>query len=183
MQIVAHVEDRGRTSGVQPVCVSYRSVPLLKFEAVESDKSPLIEAARELFREYGCELAHEVCLEDFDYEVKALPGKYGPPDGCLLLITYRDQPAACGAFRKAEDGACELKRIYVLPDLRGMGFGRMLTEELLRRAMDQGYRIAKLDTLATMHAAQELYRSLAFTETHRVTVDSGPCLVYMQRRL
>jgi putative acetyltransferase len=156
---------------------------MLTFEAVEKPNAELIEKAKELFREYATEVAADGCFGGFNDELESLPGQYSSPTGCLLLLNLRGQVAGCGAYRHAEDGSCELKRIYVVPDLRGMGFGRMLTEELLKRAVAAGYRRATLDTLTTMHAAHELYRSLAFKESHRVASQTGPGTVYMERDL
>jgi ribosomal protein S18 acetylase RimI-like enzyme len=156
---------------------------MVKFEAVESETDATVELAQELFREYAAELGNVACNADMEQEIVGLPGRYAPPDGCLLLLTFRGMAAACGAYRRAADGSCELKRIYVMPDLRGMGFGRIVTEELLRRALAAGYRRATLDTLTTMHSAQELYKSLAFMETHRVPAEKGPGIVYMERLL
>jgi putative acetyltransferase len=109
------------------------------------------------------------CLDDFEREVASLPGAYGPPGGTLLLAVAdetggRSAAAGCVALRKWDEGACEMKRLYVRPEFRGNGAGRALVEDLIAIAQSMGYQRMLLDTLPSMRPAHELYRSLGFRE-------------------
>jgi putative acetyltransferase len=130
---------------------------------------PAISQARTLFREYAMSPGVEACLQDFEREVALLPGPYGPPAGRLLLALRHgpegyDEPVGCVGLRKLEDGACEMKRLYVRPALRGEGAGRALVESVIVEARALGYRKMRLDTLPIMHEAQILYKRLGFFE-------------------
>jgi len=57
----------------------------VRIEPAESE--PEIAAARELFIEYASALRIDLGFQDFEVEVAALPGRYAPPDGRLLLST------------------------------------------------------------------------------------------------
>ena len=125
--------------------------------------------ARSLFRAYAAEFAGSIaevlCHQGFDAEVAGLPGRYAPPSGCLLLAMEGDIPIGCVALRELGDGTCEMKRLYVTPKYRGRALGRLLVEEVLRRAERMGYRRMVLDSLPEMEGALALYRRHGFVET------------------
>jgi GNAT superfamily N-acetyltransferase len=124
-----------------------------------------IEEARSLFLEYGSSLGFSLCFQSFDEELKNLPGAYGPPSGRLLLVRYGEDAAGCVALRRLELNICEMKRLYVRPDYRGLGLGRMLVERVIAEARSIGYARMRLDTVASaMEDAIALYRRMGFQE-------------------
>ena len=124
-----------------------------------------IESARTLFEEYAASLGFSLCFQNFDQELKNLPGAYAPPDGRLLLATEDDQLAGCIALRKLEPRICEMKRLYVRPTHRATGLGRVLTAAIIDEARKLGYTHMRLDTLpGRMDKAIALYRSIGFVE-------------------
>lgn len=121
-----------------------------------------IDMVRELFEEYERSLGFDLCFQDFSRELAELPGAYAPPGGRLLLVTSGPRPAGCAGIRKIGDDICELKRMYVRPEFRGMKLGRRLALLLINEAKRIGYRTMRLDTIDTMTEAIGLYRSLGF---------------------
>jgi putative acetyltransferase len=130
------------------------------------DTPDLLQATREIFREYAEGLGIDLDFQHFDEELATLPGDYAAPQGALLLAFVDDELAGCGAFRPLPDvdyaNACEMKRLYVRRAFRRFGLGRMLAQALMDRATEAGYSVMLLDTLDDMESARGLYASLGF---------------------
>jgi putative acetyltransferase len=127
-----------------------------------------IESVRQLFREYQRSLDVDLGFQGFDQEVATLPGEYQSPYGSLLLARVHGEPAGCCAMRPLltsdYPNACEMKRLYVKPALRGLRLGRQLVEKILVLAQQAGFSTMLLDTLSDMEAARALYQDCGFVE-------------------
>jgi carbonic anhydrase len=121
--------------------------------------------ARRLVEAYAASLPIDLSFQDFEQEVESLPDHYGAPDGRFIVARRDSAVIGCGALRRFSEPACELKRLYVIPDCRGEGVGRMIVAALIERAHALGYRSMLLDTLPAMSGAQALYSSFGFTRT------------------
>lgn len=128
-----------------------------------------LEATVDLFRTYVESLGIDLTFQDFENEIKSLPEKYAPPTGELLLArNFQGEPIGCVALRAlcpSGSGCCEMKRLYTVPAVRGLGIGRALITAILDIAYTLGYEEIKLDTLPNMVAAMELYKKAGFIET------------------
>lgn len=137
-------------------------------EIVEADSAALIDGAREIFLEYAADLGVDLCFQNFDTELRTLPGDYAPPSGALLLALVDGQLAGCVAMRPLADvdypNACEMKRLFVRRAFRRFGLGRRLAQALMDRARAVGFSNMLLDTLDDMEAARDLYDTLGFED-------------------
>ena len=151
---------------------------------VEATTPPQIEQVRALFLEYAESLGFSLCFQSFDKELAELPGDYAPPDGRLLLAMCGGRAAGCVALHKIGDGICEMKRLYLRPELRGSGAGRALAERIIADARSIGYCRMRLDTVAgRMDAAISLYRRLGFREIAPYRPNPVPGALYMELSL
>ena len=117
---------------------------------------------RELFLEYAASLGFSLCFQGFQQELDELPGKYGSPDGVILLALEQEKLAGTVALRRFDAESAEMKRLYVRPEYRGNQLGRQLAEAVLEAAKRVGYRSVKLDTVPSMKEARALYERMGF---------------------
>jgi GNAT superfamily N-acetyltransferase len=106
--------------------------------------------------------AREVFEFYFSPDKEALPGKYAPPGGCLLLASWSGEPAGCVAFQRLTPQASELKRLFVRPQFRGKHVGQHLVAALIAMAQDAGYGLMRLETVTFMEEAIALYTRFGF---------------------
>ncbi len=112
----------------------------------------------------GQELGIHLDVDSMIEEDMSHIGKYYPPDGCLLIAYEGDEPLGCACVRRIGPDVAEIKRMYVRPEHRRRGIGRVLTEEVVDRARRRGYRVLRLDTPVLFAPANALYRSVGFRE-------------------
>ncbi|MFW6242224.1 MAG: GNAT family N-acetyltransferase, partial [Thermodesulfobacteriota bacterium] len=83
-------------------------------------------------------------------------------------------------LRSIAPGICEMKRLWVAPAFRGRGIGAALVDRVIREARAIGYAKMRLDTLASMKPALELYRSRGFGEIPPYYFNPIPETVYLE---
>jgi putative acetyltransferase len=143
-----------------------------------------IAQARELFLEYAQSLGFSLCFQNFDRELAGLPGDYAPPGGRLLLAEYRGQLAGCVALHQLAPGVCEMKRLYLRPQFRGKGLGRVLAETVIAAARSTSCRKMRLDTVEpVMPNAVAMYRRLGFKEIEPYCANPIEGALYMELEL
>ena len=140
-----------------------------------------IQEARQLFKEYEAGLGISLCFQNFDQELAGLPGDYAPPRGRLLLAREYDQVMGCIALRPLAPAICEMKRLFVRPEYRDRGLGRVLVEAIIEEARKIGYTHLRLDTIADrMDRAVALYRSIGFVEIPPYTENPVDSATFME---
>jgi len=100
-----------------------------------------------------------------DKEVDAMCAAYSRPRAAYFVIE-KDGEVLGGAgiapLDGGEDDVCELRKMYLLTALRGLGAGRAVMQRCLDAARAAGFRRCYLETLAGMAAAQQLYLASGF---------------------
>ena len=91
---------------------------------------------------------------------------FTPPAGVFVVAVDDGADVGCGGIRRIEDGPAgvryEVKHLYLRPETRGRGWGRLLLEDLERRAREWGAAELVLDTHHTLAAAGGLYARSGF---------------------
>jgi GNAT superfamily N-acetyltransferase len=92
------------------------------------------------------------------------PADFAPPGGSFLVGSEDGKPVCCGGIKRLPDGACEIKRMYVVPEARGRGVARELLEALEDEARTLGYAVARLDTGPHQPRAERMYRVAGYAD-------------------
>jgi len=97
-------------------------------------------------------------------ELDSLPVKYAAPLGAMLLVRSAGTVGGCVCLRRIDAEDCEMKRLYVVPTLRGRGLARHLIRGIARLAQQRGYRRMLFDVGWRQVAALTAYRALGCQE-------------------
>lgn len=92
------------------------------------------------------------------------PHELTPPSGLLLVARLRAQPVGCGALKFHGSAPAELKRMWVAPEMRGLGLGRRLLRELEAQARKRRVKVVRLETNGSLTEAIHLYRASGYRE-------------------
>jgi putative acetyltransferase len=100
-----------------------------------------------------------------DPEVGAMSLAYPGGRARYLVVERGGRVVGGGGFAPLAGGeprVCELRKMYFLPELRGLGVGAALLDRLLVEAAEAGFATCYLETLAGMTRARALYESRGF---------------------
>jgi ribosomal protein S18 acetylase RimI-like enzyme len=117
---------------------------------------------KQLFREYTQYLNVDLSYQNYDGELASLPGQYALPDGRLYLATVDGAAAGCIALRKVNETRCEMKRLYVRENFRGLKLGRQLAQKVIDDARTAGFQELVLDTYHFLTNAIRMYEKMGF---------------------
>jgi GNAT superfamily N-acetyltransferase len=80
----------------------------------------------------------------------------------FFVIRYRGVPAGCSGIKLVGTEYGEIKRMYVRPQFRGLGFAKVLLDHLTDHARRHGIGVLRLETGIHQHAAIRLYEQVGF---------------------
>ena len=80
----------------------------------------------------------------------------------FFLLRHDGTPAGCGGVKLFGTAYGEIKRMYVRPQFRGMGFGKLILNHLADYAQANGVKILRLETGIYQREAIALYERLGF---------------------
>jgi GNAT superfamily N-acetyltransferase len=109
-----------------------------------------------------CTAQQAEMLELYEGEADIGPSRdapmFVPPRGIFLVVRDEDGTAvACGGVTRFDETRGELKRMYVQPEARGRGLGKLVLEALERHARELGFASLVLETGDRQEAALGLY--------------------------
>ena len=109
-----------------------------------------------------------VIYDGLDLDGEDMPragaAELSPPGGAFVVGYRQGRPVCCGGVKRLDDRRCEIKKMYLVPELRGQGIARALLHELEATARRLGYDIARLDTGPRQVSARRLYEAEGYAE-------------------
>jgi GNAT superfamily N-acetyltransferase len=96
---------------------------------------------------------------NFDYLI------YLPPDGIFYLVKHNGEFAGMGGLKKISEQEVEIKRMYLRPQYRGKGIGKVMMDKLLAKAKEFNYSTVRLASASFMKSAHKLYEESGFIYT------------------
>lgn len=128
----------------------------------QRDDAPVAAIIRTVMPEFGatgCGFAIN------DPEVDWMSRAYAEPRSAYFVVERRGRVIGGGGVAPllgGEGDTCELRKMYFLPEARGIGAGTAMMACCLRAARDFGFIRCYLETLGGMDAAMRLYERSGF---------------------
>ena len=135
----------------------------LKIRTIQpSDNIQLAVIIRDTLAEFGANRPGTVY---FDSSTDALSELFLAPMSSYFVAESEGKILGGGGIFPTEglpEGTCELVKMYLLPEARGIGLGRTLIEKCLQTAREHGFQKAYLETLTELHLALKIYEKFGF---------------------
>jgi putative acetyltransferase len=127
-----------------------------------SDNPDLALIVRNTLSEFGAANPGTVF---FDPTTDALFELFQTPNSAYFVAEANGKILGGGGIYPTEglpEGTCELVKMYLLPEARGIGLGRTLIEKCLETARENGFQQVYLETLDELHLALKIYAKFGF---------------------
>jgi GNAT superfamily N-acetyltransferase/DNA-binding MarR family transcriptional regulator len=165
-RLVAPLSERQRQQLDEALATADRLLraATMSFDAVDPESADAIWALQQYFAELDRRFP-----TGFD-PGNALRGdapSYRSPNGVFVVVHSDGDPAACGGVQRVDDTTCEIKRMWVRPEWRGVGLGRRLLDHLEQRCRELGAARVVLDTNSVLTEAISMYERAGFRSTER----------------
>ena len=139
-----------------------------------ADATTLIEELESLLApNYPRESRHGLGVEQLIAEAVA-----------FFLIRVGEAPAGCGGIKLFGDDYGELKRMYVRPQFRGLGLGKLMIDHLAAYACERGIALLRLETGIYQREAIGLYERMGFQRVPPFgAYRADPLSIFYEKRL
>ncbi|HLI16679.1 MAG TPA: GNAT family N-acetyltransferase [Rhodanobacteraceae bacterium] len=127
------------------------------------DDAAIAAIIRSVMPEFGADGAG---FAIHDAEVDMMSTVYAQPRSAYFVLEVEGKVLGGGGvapLENAEPDVCELRKMYFLPEARGLGAGKAMIARCMDAARGFGFKRCYLETLTGMDAAQALYRKHGFT--------------------
>lgn len=165
-RLVAPLSQRQRQQLGEALAIADRLLraATASFDAVDPESADAIWALQQYFAELDRRFP-----TGFD-PGNALRGdapSYRSPNGVFVVVHSDGEPVACGGVQRIDETTCEIKRMWVHAEWRGVGLGRRLLDHLEQRCRQLGGVRVVLDTNSVLTEAISMYERAGFRSIER----------------
>jgi len=111
-----------------------------------------------VFDEYGFTLE----AMDYDRDLRDIQGQYLDCGGGFWVLEEDGQVVGCVGMRPVSEALVELRRLYLVPDVRKRGYGRDLIMTAVDWGRARGYPTIELWSDVAFERAHVLYEAAGF---------------------
>ena len=154
-------------------------------EIQKKDNPAIAAIVRDVLMEMG---APKVGTAYADPYLDSLFEVYTVPKSIYFVIE-KDGKIIGGAgvmqLDNSDENICELQKMYLLPEGRGLGLGKSLIDNCIEKAIEFGFESCYIETMAYMEDAQKLYKKVGFYNLDKQLGNTGhsSCQVWMLKKL
>lgn len=141
-------------------------IKVIEFSQIDVVKELITTIAYQIFRISGSmeQFKQEIVDTKQYYDIENVQQVYLNNNGLFLVLLDGEKVVASGGIRKFDNETAELKRMWMLEEYRGKGWGTKIAQQLIAFAKEHGYKKIRLDVWKPEYqeAAIQFYKKLGF---------------------
>lgn len=154
-------------------------------EIIPTDNVEIASIIRSCLAEFG---ANKPGTVYFDPTTDHLFELFREPGSIYFIAAEENRLLGGGGIFPSQGlpaGTCELVKLYLLPDSRGMGLGAALMKRCISAAREMGYKSIYLESMPELNKAVGLYEQFGFTHLDAPLGNTGHfgCDIWMMKSL
>ncbi len=141
----------------------------------ESDNKALAIIIRNVLTEFG---GNRLGTAYFDYDTDFMFEAYQHENEIYFVAEINGELVGGSGIKLLAGNSgeiCELQKLYINSNIRGLGIGKVLVEKCLEFARHTSYKKCYLETFPNMDAAISLYKKFGFLHLDKPIGDTGHC--------
>lgn len=134
-------------------------------KVIVTGEDPREEAGQMLIRLLSIELSARYPEDGADGNSDYDPETALEQSGSAFVVAWVDgKPVGCGALRPFDTESIEIKRMFVVEELRGRGIAKQILAKLEEIAIENGFRTIRLETGVRQPESNALYGKAGYVQ-------------------
>lgn len=144
----------------------------------KTDRNAAAGVIRDVLQEYGLPWQPESA----DRDILTIENAYWQKGGEFWVVEQESKIVGTAAYYPITRGekAVEIRKVYLLPTVRGLGLGKYLLKQLETRIITQGFKEIWIETASVLTEATKFYEKNGYRPA--TGVETPRCdLIYVKR--